>query len=435
MTARHLRLLGLALVALTMLFIVKPPNTQDHTRLALSEALVRNGSVEIDPWRRRQTDFARYGSHWYTDKAPGLSFLATPVVAASNAVPGAEPWAGTWRRWLVRLCVNGVLLIGLCALLGSVADELAPGTGTAVAVATGAGTLLGPLSGILFDHVAASFFLTAAFVSAWRVRYGLGGLCAGLAVLFDYPAAIGAVLIGGYVVVKEWRGTLRYILGGVPAAAALAVYDAVAFGSPFHLSYRYVANGFAELQSGGFFGVGLPSETALHAVLIGGSGFRPGLGFLITSPIVIAGGVGLVLLWRRGHRLESATCAAIAVAFVVWDAGYFAPYGGESPGPRFAAPAIPFLLIGLAPAIERFPITTVALLAISVALSTLMALAWGTSRGLIPSTLPATVWSLAGTSRAVGLGVCLGCGAAAATVAATPVLARAWRARMSGWAS
>src|SRR4051794_17383505 len=131
-SARQLRLLGLGFVALTMLVIVKPPNAQDHTRLALSEALVRHGSLQIDPWRRRQTDFARYGNHWYTDKAPGMSFLAVPAVAVSNAVPGAEPWYGAWRRWLIRLFVNGPLLLGLCALLGLVAEELAQGTGTAV---------------------------------------------------------------------------------------------------------------------------------------------------------------------------------------------------------------------------------------------------------------------------------------------------------------
>lgn len=426
-SAYRLRMVGVAFVALTMLAIVKPPNAQDHTRLALTEAIVRDDSVEIDPWRKRQADFARYGHHWYTDKAPGLSIFAVPAVAVSNAAPGAEPWYGPWRRWAMRVFVNGPFLLGLCVLLGAVAEGLAPATGPAVAVATGAGTLLGPLSGVLFSHVAAAFFLAAAFVLAWRRRYVYAGLAAGLAVLFDYPAAIGGALIGLYVVGREWRGIARYALGVIPAVLVLAFYDTVAFGSPFHLSYRYVANGYAELQKGGFFGVSIPNERALHSVLVGGSGFRPGLGLLVTSPIIVAGAGGLILLWRRGNRLEAATCAAISSAYVIWDAGYFAPYGGQSPGPRFAAPAIPFLLIGLAPVLERFRVAALALLGVSITMSTLMALAWGTSNGLIPSVLPATVWSLAGATRPAGAVLCGACAAGAAAVGAASLL---WPTRL-----
>jgi hypothetical protein len=60
-----------------------------------------------------------------------------------------------------------------------------------------------------------------------------------------------------------------------------------------------------------------------------------------------------VLLWRQGFRAEALTCAAATVCFLLINAGYFLPYGGNSPGPRFFAPALPFLAVGLAPALRR----------------------------------------------------------------------------------
>lgn len=398
-----------------MLVIVKPITTQDHSRLALSEAIVRTGSVNIDPWVRGTADRARYGQHWYSDKAPGLSLFALPEVAVSTAVPGSQPWLGPWRRWLVRLLVNGPLLLALCLILGRLAEGVAPGTGTLVAVTTGVGTLLGPLSSILFEHVGAALFAFGAFVLAGRSRHTLAGVAAGISVLWEYEAAIAVTIIGLYIGARGIRHVAPYVLGIVPSALLLGAYDTAAFGSPLHLSYRYVDNGFTEQQGKGFFGVGIPSITGLHTVLLGGSGFRPGdWGLLVTCPVLILAAAGLVLLWRQGARREAAACASIGVSFVIWDAGYFAPYGGQSPGPRFAATGIPFLLVGLVYALERFPLATVVLVLLSLALSTFAALAWGPNDKLSLAHLPATVWSLAGASRTAGVGVC----ALAATIAA-----------------
>ena len=43
------------------------------------------------------------------------------------------------------------------------------------------------------------------------------------------------------------------------------------------------------------------------------------------------------------------------MAFAASAAGYFDPYGGTSPGPRFFVPALQFLALGLAPAYARWP--------------------------------------------------------------------------------
>ena len=50
-------------------------------------------------------------------------------------------------------------------------------------------------------------------------------------------------------------------------------------------------------------------------------------------------GLKQVLVGDRG----AGVAAGMTVAFVLSDAGYFLPYGGNSPGPRFLVPALPFL--------------------------------------------------------------------------------------------
>ncbi len=57
---------------------------------------------------------------------------------------------------------------------------------------------------------------------------------------------------------------------------------------------------------------------------------------------------------RRSSASPSRSCSS-SLSF-----GYFLPYGGVSPGPRFFIPAVPFLAVGLAPAFARIPIATCA---------------------------------------------------------------------------
>ena len=42
-------------------------------------------------------------------------------------------------------------------------------------------------------------------------------------------------------------------------------------------------------------------------------------------------------------KAEALTITAIALAFFVYDSGYWLPFGGGTPGPRFLIPLLPFL--------------------------------------------------------------------------------------------
>jgi len=406
--------LVLLCIALASLVIVNVPNTADVSRLALTEALVRHGTVATDRTGGATTvDRARHGGRTYSDKAPGVSFLAVvPVelLRAADAAAGRHPALPLWRRashlWFVRLLTGGVFLLVSTYLLGRAAEAIARGTGAATAVTYGLGTIAGPLGPTTFGHVGAAALGFGAFLLVRARRPAAAGLVAGAAVLVEYQAALIALVL----LVLCGRRAWRFLVGAIPAAAALGAYDQAAFGAPWRLSYRYVANRFAEQQQQGFFGIGRPDPHALGQVLAGGKGL------LLVSPVLAAAAAGLWLLWRRGLRAEASVCVAVTLLFLLADAGYFDPYGGTSPGPRFFAPALPFLCLGLAEAYRRAPAVTAALALPSLAVATLDALSWAYSNRLAIEVPPQTVWSLAGAP--LDAGVALVCAATAAAVAA-----------------
>jgi hypothetical protein len=197
--------------------------------------------------------------------------------------------------------------------------------------------------------------------------------------------------------------------------ALLATYNTAAFGAPQHFSYRYVGGG-CQKGHGGFFGIGLPPLHGIAKALFGDRGL------LVFSPVLVLAAAGLVLLWRRGRRGEAAACAAVTALFLVLDSGYCDPYGGLSPGPRYAAPMLPFLVFGLPEAFRRWPrLTGVAALA-SVGGMLYQAGTYG------PNFNFSTVWWWLGLPRALGLVlVLIPCCAAIALAAQSSRRAKAMR--------
>jgi hypothetical protein len=366
---RH-ELLLLALVALAGLTVVHPPGAQDLSRMCLTRAAV-HGSLSADACLAGSADRAAFGGHLYSDKAPALAFLAIPAAEAVR-LPAPPAWhpGGDLRLWAVRLSTGGIALLVCAFLLGRIAEGLAPGWGGATLVTFATGTLAASLAVDNFDEVPAAAAGFAAFVLAWRRRPGLAGLVAGLALLVEYQTALVTAVVAGYTALAGARALGRYALGLVPGLGLLGLYDGLAFGSPFHLSYRYVSQQFAARQAGGFFGIGAPTWHAVRLVLVGNRGL------LVVAPVLVLAAAGLVLLGRRGYPAEALACAAVTVAFLVLEFGYFDPYGGDSPGPRFFIPALPFLALGLAPAFARARLAATVLAAASVVASTAMLLTW-----------------------------------------------------------
>jgi hypothetical protein len=404
---RH-ELLILAFVGVSALAFVYPVNWQDVSRLGLTQSLALRGSLRIDPYATQTGDKALFAHHSYSDKAPGISFAALPAfegLRVVGAIGETEKTRGIWNHyfllWLLRIATGGLLFLSAVLLVGRATEMVNPGVGGAAAATFGLGTLALPLAAVTFGHVGAGAAAFASFLLAWRAgeeadRRGIlsfaTGALAGVATLLEYQVAIIGGLVVAYLTVKTRRPTspILFCLGVLPSLLTLGLYNDRAFGSPLHLSYRYTT--FSH-QTRGFFGVGVPSLHGLWDTLFAGKGL------FTSSPVLLLAGGGLYLLWQGGHRAEAGLCAAATVSFVIYNAGYYAPYGGTSPGPRFLVPAIPFLALGLGQAYRRWPRVFSLTALLSVALMIHASATWNEQ----PAWTFVTIWSRwGGLSKVAG---------------------------------
>lgn len=413
---RRLGLASIAVLGLSWALIMQSLGWAQTSYFALVKAL-GDGTAQIDAYHWETRDKSWTNGHFFSVKAPGLPVLLVPPYKLITAVGGDElardaanrAREGGARQWTYRglnvhaygydperaVRVKSLLaaqapIIWALGLLGSVlptllllllirwlANRWRPGLGTATALSVGTGTIVMAFAVNLFGHMLAALIAFAVFAALWRERQGaprpsvlLGaGLLSGLAVVTEFPLALAGAILGLYGVLHPQalgRGlkplasrAALYAAGVVAGVLPLLAYNQWAFGSIATMSYDNAVDrqGFTGhdtlgLNSGGFFGITWPDSRVALELLMSPRGL-----FALT-PVVLMGVVGTVLLHRRGMKAEARTIAAIAVAFFIYDSGYWLPFGGGSPGPRFLIPALPFLGVALVEAWRRFPATT-----------------------------------------------------------------------------
>jgi hypothetical protein len=311
-----------------------------NSRFDLTRAIVEQGTIAIDAFHENTGDKAERDGHWYSDKAPGLSWLMVPPYAAVHLVrPGAVA-AGAYLSTVFALGLPSALAAVLMFRLGLLLGLSAAGS-AAIACAYALGTLAFPYSTILYGHQlqAALGFAAFALVAARRAPFA-AGLLLGYAVCVDYTAALLALVVTAYAASRLGaRGALRVIAGGVIPAMALGAYHAAAFGHPLALPYHFVLQ--EHRRQGWFMGIGAPDPAVLGKLLWGE--YR---GLFFSSPWLLAGIPGFVALAGRGFRAEAAAAATTFAAYLLMNAGLVDWHGGWAMGPRYLIPAIPFLAVG-----------------------------------------------------------------------------------------
>ena len=330
-----------------------------NTRFAMVRATVESGTVKIDGYESATGDKSERDGHYYSDKAPGASWLGTPAYAAARAFTSEEPrgmqadsFAYVVTVWSVAIPAAAAVaaLYGLLGALG-----LGAGARAAGALAYAFGTLAFPFATLYYGHQLTAALVVIglyALVSARRGGGGSGpsrgalvaaGSVFGFAIAVEYPTALAVIpcLVYAAAFVRPLSRLGWVALGLAGPGLAVAAYHAIAFGGPLTLPYEYSTQ--PHRHAGVFMGLGVPSGEALWGIL--GSPYR---GLFFSAPWLVLALPGTAMLWRRGFRGEAALFAVVPVLFVWMNASLVDWEGGWTVGPRYLIPAIPFLAVGAA---------------------------------------------------------------------------------------
>jgi hypothetical protein len=361
---RRLAIVPIIALAVGAGAIVQKPGWNETSHYALVRSL-HNGTAQIDPYASDTGDSGRYKGHWYSNKAPGLALFSTPFYSATRALgigSASEPHEIHLLAVFGSLVPFAVLLL----LIDSFVERIVPGAGTPTAMLLGLGSLLLPFSTLLFSHMLAACLGFAAYYLLWLQRHNrrhlvtvvAAGLLSGFAITCEYPQGLLAVILAAYALGKpaSIRRLVLFGAGVIVGAAPLLAYNWWAFGSPLRDAY------VAKPTSPGGNVTFLPFS--LHGAL---DLLFAGRGLMTVTPVLAAAVAGIVLLYRRGRRGEAVLAGTVALGYLIFNASYYMPFGGWSPGPRYLIDALPFLALPLAAALRRVPGVTLALGAVSAA--------------------------------------------------------------------
>ena len=360
-------------------------NPNNSTRLFAAISLVERHEATIDPFAVLTIDKAEFGRHYYLDKAPGMTLMATPAVAVADLVTGDKaadfPMKidnddfADFMQLRLRLAVattTAILTAFAAVLLLDLATGItgSPQAGLVTALGYAMATPVWGWSTTLFGHAPVGALLLIATWAIWRgtsgtremgrYRYPLmAGAALGWSMVVEFPAVISAtpVIIWGVWRTREMAWPLRARIFGLTALAGAAAllpmmaYDEIAFGQAFKVGYSGVV-GFNGMNQG-LFGVTYPKLEVLWEITFG-----PARGMLWVAPILILAPFGLFRLIRAPETRDiGVLAAAITLVVLLYNASYVYWDGGYSTGPRHSIPLVGFLMLGIAPLWRRWRAT------------------------------------------------------------------------------
>ncbi len=330
----------------------------EGSHLALTMAIVEERSFRINKYMfwTGWADYSEYppGSrNYYSDKAPGLSFLGIPFYLLGKFVAysifGKYEFVfirGTLASFMV-LCssiltaLSVVVIFELCKLF-----EISEKTSLLTALSYAFGTIAFVYGVTFFAHGTSAFLLvSAAYLTVHyfknerkdNTKVFLAGLALGYSVCVEYQniLALPPFLLF-YLYKREFKNLILFLFPYLACLGTLAWYHNTIFGSPFATPYMY--QGFSgEVQSVHAFSY--PLHLGLWGLLFGTSH-----GLFYLSPFLLFAIYGFVLFFRR-YPNEAIWFSSTFLLMLLLFSIHIGWSGGGAYGPRYLLSVIPFLVI------------------------------------------------------------------------------------------
>jgi hypothetical protein len=337
-------------------FFIQWEGWNQASRQDLVRAIVENQTFIIDEYHENTGDKALRNDHYYSDKAPGASWLAVlPYSIAYYFVDDEGSFLSKYGLYISNIfAVSIPSAISVSSIFILFRMMMLPmGISIGLALAYALGTLTLPYSTMLFGHQLSAALLIISFVLIFHIKHHGSrspkqifaiGFLLGYAFVSDYTsvfAIIALFIYGGIILRWSWEDSRWSFAGlGIPAIMLMS-YNWIAFGGVLSFSYHFSV--FSDIHHQFFQGLVLPRPEIFFIILF--SGYR-GLFFL--SPWLLLAMPGIsIMLKRKDYRLEGVLCLFVFITYVLFNSSYWKWDGGWAFGPRFLILSIPFLVVAV----------------------------------------------------------------------------------------
>ena len=328
-------------------------SSNETSHFALIQSIVHNQSFIINEFADQTlyVDIAYYNGNYYSDKAPGLSFIGIPIylICYSLGLPLGMThfFLSSISAFFTSLTI--ITIYEICAYL-----EYSSRTRVLVALVYAFGTIACVYAKTFFAHSTSAFLiLYSAFMTMKAVQaskhywnYTFIGMLLGSSILIEY---LNIVLLIPFLIYflsyKEYKAIMISLLPVALCLGLLGIYNFICFDNPFVLSYSYHVDEPFYAEGKAFL---FPIHLGLYYQLV-----SPIRGLFFHSPILFLGVIGYYDLYKK-RKKETLFFALSFLLFVFLFSSYVIWWGGYCYGPRYLLPVITFLSIPSGLYIEKY---------------------------------------------------------------------------------
>ncbi|HEY6159972.1 MAG TPA: hypothetical protein VI112_02085, partial [Bacteroidia bacterium] len=339
MDRRFLFLFFFCNILLSCLYLDTGPNANTVSRALPVLSLSASRTLAIDSFGEHTMDKSVINGHYYSDKAPLPTFVTTGFYWTLSAI-GIIHTSPQFDTAIKPALLLGDILCGsipfiIIIFLSSRYALLNRASSSVVisAMLVFYGSFIFIYTGTFFGHVFSGALLLGAYIALkFHRNYFLSGIFAGAAFMSEYTVGIVFLLWPLQVWVKEHspRNSMVFLLGVLPFALLLLLYNHLLTGNAFDLAYNHEAHkDFAAVNK--VLGFSYPSGMALVHLL-----FTPYRGIFFYMPMLLIL-LGVVFKFKRvlaDKLLSRNFLLPLALIYVLVISAHHMWWGGWCYGPR-----------------------------------------------------------------------------------------------------
>lgn len=369
----------------------------EESRISLAKSISREGELHIDTYANFTGDRSFYKGHYYSEKAPGTSFLAVPIVSLSDLISRflimndkPEPILIQEKvfRSIISFYDNLPFQESLIQILSITILSVIPGTllGLVIYRTTllfvendfyclltafffGLGTLIMPYSSVMMGEILAAFlgFTGIYIIIKNRELYGkmeksessyISLIAAGTLLGFSFVISYMMFLVIVPTILLQFRyvklkKTPLFLLGIAIGMAPILFYNSSIYESPFHFTFEdidpEISPCHAEMELDCQTVSNLDQDYWLYETITVLPGvakglFNPYRGLFFYYPFLIVSVLGLYKLYKKDGKIAFYVLT-IFLLFSLFTNYYPSWEGGSSFSMRYFVSLMPFLSI------------------------------------------------------------------------------------------